>query len=82
MERIKVPRIFILLTAFGYRYFFLLTDEIERTLMAWRMRNGDMKRWRFKSLSAVVYSSLLRSIKRGERIGFTMKMRGVYGENN
>jgi cobalt/nickel transport system permease protein len=82
MERIGIPRLFILLTAFGYRYFFLLTDEAERAVRAWRIKGGDLKKFRFADVSRMVLSIFLRSMKRAERIGNVMRMRGLYEENN
>lgn len=82
MERLRVPKIFRLLTAFGYRYFFLITDETERTLRAWKMRGGELKKFRLKTISNILLYIFIRSMKRAERIGSVMRMRGLYEENN
>ncbi len=82
MEKLGVPEVFRLLTAFGYRYFFLLTDETERSIRAWRMRGGELKKIRFGSISGILFSIFARSMKRAERIGTVMKMKGLYEENN
>lgn len=82
MEKIGIPHLFVLLVSFGYRYFFLLTDEMERALRAWRMRGARGRRGVLEAASGILYSSFLRSMKRAERIGFVMKMRGFHGEDN
>jgi len=82
MEKIGLPKVLRFLIAFGYRYFFLLTDEAERAVRAWRMRGGELKKFRFGDISRIVLSIFMRSVKRAERIGNVMRMRGLYGENN
>lgn len=76
MRKARIPSTFILLISSGYRYFFLLIDEAERNLRAWKMRGGDVKKLRLKSLSRIVFSIFIRSMKRAESIGHSMKMRG------
>jgi len=82
MEKIGLPKVLRLLIAFGYRYFFLLTDEAERAVRAWRMRGGELKKFRFEDISRIVLSIFMRSMKRAERIGNVMRMRGLYEEDN
>ena len=74
------PKILLMILSFMYRYFFLLTDELEKMIRATKMRWG--KRGGLKVIK--VYGQILgilfiKSYIRAERVYHAMVMRGFDG---
>ena len=74
------PRIMIMILSFMYRYFFLLTGEMEKMVRAVKMRSGGSR-----GLGLIrIYSQILailfiKSYERAERVYHAMLMRGYDG---
>lgn len=76
---IKVPRSFILIILFVYRYLFLLMEETGQVLVAYQLRNSGSKGIHYKEWGSLVGLLLLRTIKRGEECYQSMRLRGYQG---
>jgi len=80
MEKMKLPRILVMLMSFMYRYLFVLTDESQRLLMARNSRNvGGSIGQHIRSVGFMAGTLFLRSFERGERIYAAMLARGYDG---
>lgn len=79
LRQLGVPRILITLLAFLYRYAFILVDEFQNTLMAFRSRRGSSGSIPLSTWGAVTGQLLLRTFGRAERIYQAVQCRG--GEN-
>lgn len=82
LERLKVPKIFVLQLMFLYRYIFVLGNEIVRTLRARELRSFGKKGYEIFTAGNILGSLLLRTIDRSERIYQAMCSRGFNGEIN
>jgi cobalt/nickel transport system permease protein len=80
LEGLRVPRVFVLVASFMYRYAFLLTEEFQRMRRAMVSRNYQ-GRWFLDApvIGQVVSSLFLRSYARGERVYVAMVSRGYDG---
>jgi len=80
-RRLRMPRVFVALLAFSYRYAFVVFDELARMRTAQRARTfrrrGPWALW--KSAVATVAVLLIRSIDRAERVHHAMLARGWDG---
>ena len=74
------PRIMIMILTFMYRYFFLLTGEMEKMIRAVKLRSGNT-RWPeiFKIYSQILAILFIKSYERAERVYNAMLMRGYDG---
>lgn len=81
LDRLRVPRIAVLLLAITYRFLLLFFAELERMVRARRSRtlaDPDLRRtWR--DSGNFVGTFLLRSLERGERVGRAARARGGTG---
>lgn len=82
LERLKIPKIFVLQLMFLYRYIFVLGNEIVRTLRARELRSFGRKGYEIFTAGNILGSLLLRTIDRSERIYQAMCSRGFNGEIN
>jgi cobalt/nickel transport system permease protein len=80
LERLKIPRVLIILLSFMYRYLFLLIDEAER------MQRARNSRWfggylfrQIKILGNMIALLFIRSYERSERVYVAMLSRGFDG---
>jgi cobalt/nickel transport system permease protein len=82
LSRMGMPRIFVSLLAFTYRYVFVIFDELARMRTAQRARTfGGRGPWGvWKSTVQLVAMLLIRSLNRAERVHFAMLARGWQGE--
>lgn len=80
-RRLKVPKIFILLSSFTYRYLFVLLDEVMRIRQA-RDSRCFKGRWigEAKVIGNMVGTLFVRSYERGERVYMAMASRGFEGD--
>jgi cobalt/nickel transport system permease protein len=80
LERLRVPRLFVLIAGLTYRYLFVLTGEAARMKAALAARN-----WRPRSAAhagaagRVAGALFLRAHARGERVHLAMLARGYDG---
>lgn len=76
LEKLYIPKIFILTIFFVYRYFFILLKEIKRVEIARNSRyfGGALIR-QIKVYANIIAVFLLRSIERSERIYYSMLSR-------
>lgn len=82
LEGLKIPKIFIMIISFMYRYLFLMVDEVQRMQRAKESRTfGKISRRRtIKTLSNIVGVLFVRSYERAERVYLAMCSRGFEGE--
>jgi cobalt/nickel transport system permease protein len=80
MYRLKVPRVFVQITSFMYRYIFVIADQAMRMQMARDSRNYDLSRSNiFNTLGNMIGMLFIRSYERAERIYAAMISRGYNG---
>lgn len=76
-----VPGVIRLTLSFMYRYFFLIIDEAEKMVRAFRVRyQGDSIWKKLKLMSVITGMLFIRSYERAERVYYAMVMRGYTGE--
>jgi len=81
MKRLGVPKIFVLIISFMYRYVFVLVDQVMRMKQARDSRNfGGKYLYQFNTLGNMIGTLFIRSYERGERIYAAMLARGYNGE--
>jgi len=82
LERLRMPRVMVMLLSFMYRYIFLLTDEVMRMKQARDSRNFGGRRLRQISIVGNMIGTLfIRSYERGERVYAAMVSRGFDGQS-
>jgi len=79
LERLRVPRAFVVQLLFLYRYLFVLVAETARVVRAHSLRSSG-RRMRLRVLSSVVGQLLLRTLDRAQRIHTAMQCRGFDGQ--
>jgi len=81
---LKVPRLFVHLLSFMYRYSFLLEDQLLKIKRAYEARNINDKYGfnKVKILSNILGTLFIRTYERAERIYLAMCARGYNGEND
>ncbi len=80
LERMKVPRIFVVQILFVYRYIFVLTEEAVRMMRAYTLRSVHGRRPGLGIYAQIVGHLLLRTLDRARRIYLAMVSRGFDGE--
>jgi cobalt/nickel transport system permease protein len=80
LDRLKVPRLFVIQLMFLYRFIFVLTEEALRMVRARRMRSVEKKRPDLKQFVQMVGLLFIRTLERAERIYRAMRNRGFDGE--
>lgn len=78
LEKLKVPKLIILLFSFIYRYFFVFLDEFMRMVRSARCRSVKFHAVRF--LGSIIGTLFVRTYERAERIYQAMTARGFEGE--
>jgi len=81
LEQLKVPKIFIMIMSFMYRYLFLLIDEIQRMQRAKDSRSFGRTGYSrlARLLSNIIGVLFVRSYERAERVYLAMCSRGFSG---
>lgn len=80
LERLHVPRFFTLVSAFMYRYLFIIVDQAERMKRARDSRNYRGRWiWHAKVIGYMIASLFIRSQERAERVYQAMCARGFEG---
>lgn len=80
LERICLPRIFVVQLLFLYRYLFVVADEVSRMMRGLELRTCGPARLSYHVYGSLVGHLLLRSMARAERIYCAMVARGFSGE--
>ena len=80
LEKLKVPRVLILIASFMYRYLFVIVAEAARMRAALLARGyAPRHALQARALGRVVTALFLRSYERGERVHLAMLARGFDG---
>ena len=80
LERLRFPRLAILLTSFAYRYGFVLAEEARRMKRARDARcYGGRWLWQAGVIGRMIGTLFLRGYERGERVYIAMVSRGFDG---
>lgn len=80
LRKLGVPRVFLSLTSFTYRYVFLLVEEAERMKRARDARcYGGRWLWQAKVVGRMIGTFFVRSYERAERVYQAMASRGFEG---
>jgi len=82
LQGLGMPRIFVALLAFTYRYVYVVFDELARMRTAQRARTfGRRGAWAtWKSTAQLVAMLVIRSMNRTERVHNAMLARGWHGD--
>lgn len=80
LERLKLPKIFVIQLLFLYRYLFVLLQESLRMIRAREARSFGKKGKEIKTFIKLISVLLIRSVERAERIYRAMVSRGFRGE--
>jgi len=80
LERLKVPRLFVVQLMFLYRFIFVLMEETLRIVRSRSMRSFGKRGPSLKLFIQIVGVLFLRSVDRAERIYWAMCNRGFDGE--
>ena len=80
-QRLKVPRVYIMVLSFMYRFIFVLDDELMRMSRARDARTFNYSRVQsVKAAGGMIGALFVRSYERGERVYAAMRSRGFSGE--
>lgn len=85
LQRLRVPRIFVNLLLFTYRYLFVISDEMGRMSVARKARGARrgrslLDRAAMKNVSFTAGMVLVRAHERGVRMHDALRSRGFDGE--
>ena len=81
LERLRVPRIFLMILSFMYRYTFVISEAAEKMERARRMRYfGGRALRQIGVIGNMIGMLFIRSYERGERIYLGMCARGFDGQ--
>jgi len=82
LERLRLPRVLIMILSFMYRYIFILVDEVMRMKQARDSRNfGGGRLWQIRTIGRMTGTLFIRSYERGERVYTAMLARGFNGHS-
>ena len=82
LERLRMPRVLIMILSFMYRYIFILVDEVMRMKQARDSRNfGGGRLWQIRTIGRMTGTLFIRSYERGERVYTAMLARGFNGHS-
>jgi cobalt/nickel transport system permease protein len=80
LESLRVPRLFVLIAAFTYRYLFVVVDEVQRMRAAASSRGYRPRHLlQVAPVGRVATALFLRTYARGERVYLAMVARGYDG---
>ncbi|RJR42539.1 MAG: cobalt ECF transporter T component CbiQ [Desulfobacteraceae bacterium] len=79
LERMGVPRVFVMQLLFLYRYLFVLADEASRMMRARSLRSFQGKGMGIRVFGSMAGNLLLRTLDRAQRIHLSMLCRGFDG---
>jgi len=78
MDKLKLPRIFIVMTAITYRFIFLFINEAYRMILAKdsRTTTKESRLQNLRSLTSMFSTLFVRAYEKGERVYLAMLARG------
>lgn len=79
LEKLGIPRVFVIQLLFLYRYIFVLADEAARMNRARILRSVTSRTLGLQTFSSLVGNLLLKATDRAERIHLAMRCRGFDG---
>ncbi len=80
LERLYVPKVFVVQLFFLYRYLFVLAEETMRIVRAINMRTFGSKKYGIKIFISTIGLLFMKTVERSERIYHSMCSRGFSGE--
>jgi len=80
LERLHVPKVFVVQLFFLYRYLFVLAEETMRIVRAINMRTFGRKKYGLKIFISTIGLLFMKTVERSERIYHSMCSRGFNGE--
>jgi len=80
LERLGVPRVFVVQLLFLYRYLFVVADEGNKMFRSVELRSERSHPLTLRTYGSLIGSLLLRSMERAERVYRAMVSRGFDGE--
>jgi len=81
LEKLKCPKVIVMILSFMYRYIFLLEDELDIMNQAKAARTAGGSRWfHAKALANILGHLFVRSYERGEAVYLAMLARGFDGD--
>ena len=80
-EKLKMPKIMVILISFTYRYFSVILKEAKRmkTARDIRSRGGNFV-WQLRTFGNILGQLFIRSYERSERVYQAMYLRGFTGD--
>ena len=81
LEKLRLPRVMVMILSFMYRYLFVLVDEVMRMKQARDSRNfGGGRLRKIRTVGSMIGTLFIRSYERGERVYAAMTARGFDGK--
>lgn len=82
MEKFRMPKVFVAMTAITYRFIFFFINEAYRMVLAREARTvrKEGRSLIMKSLARIMSTLFIRAYERGERVYLAMTARGYTGE--
>jgi len=82
LERLRMPKIMVMILSFMYRYLFVVVDEAMRMKQARDSRNfGGGRLWQIRTIGNMIGTLFIRSYEKGERVYVAMAARGFDGQS-
>jgi cobalt/nickel transport system permease protein len=82
LERMRFPRVAVMIMSFMYRYIFVIVDETMRMKQARDSRNvGGSRIRQLHTVGSMIGTLFIRSYERGERVYTAMVARGYDGQS-
>ena len=80
LEKLKFPKLFIMILSFMYRYIFVIADELMKMKQAKEARSTGGPKWfHIKTLANMIGTLFIRSYERAELVYMAMRSRGFNG---
>ena len=80
LEKLGMPRIFVVQLLMLYRYIFVLIEESIRMIRAYTLRSFSYRKLRYEIFKQLLGNLLLRTLNRAQRIHMAMLSRAFTGE--
>jgi cobalt/nickel transport system permease protein len=81
LEKLRLPRVMVMILSFMYRYLFVLVDEVMRMKQARDSRGvGGGRLRQIRTIGSMIGTLFIRSYERGERVYAAMTARGFDGQ--
>jgi len=81
MERLRAPKVLVMILSFMYRYIFVIIDEVMRMQRAEASRAAGGRTWRrVRAAGTMIGSLFIRTYERAERVYQSMNSRGFDGD--